>query len=82
MLFTRATTRLGLAPSAQLLTRRGFHATRAQLSSPYHYPEGPLSNLPFNPRRRGFAIKFIAYSVIGFGAPFAIAVWQTKKPKA
>lgn len=43
------------------VARRGFQSTRAQLSSPYHYPEGPRSNLPFDPLKRGFAIKFWGY---------------------
>ena len=38
--------------------RRGFHSTRAQLSSPYHYPEGPRSNIPFNPRTRFFWLRY------------------------
>ncbi|KAK4189862.1 hypothetical protein QBC35DRAFT_491968 [Podospora australis] len=59
---------------------RGFQTTRAQLSSPYHYPEGPLSNLPFNPRKKGFAIKYWTYCVVGFGLPFGIAVWQNYHP--
>jgi hypothetical protein len=58
---------------SQLLARRGFQTTRAQLSSPYHYPEGPLSSIPFNPRTKSFKYKFLAYSIIGFGTPFLIA---------
>ncbi|KAI1330707.1 cytochrome-c oxidase chain VIIc [Xylariaceae sp. FL0255] len=65
-----------------LITRRAFHATRARLSSPYHYPEGPYSNLPFNTKTRFFAFRFWAYCATGFFLPFGIAVWQTKKPKA
>ncbi|KAI5927894.1 cytochrome-c oxidase chain VIIc [Camillea tinctor] len=65
-----------------LITRRAFHATRARLSSPYHYPEGPYSNLPFNPKTRWFGLRFFLYGFVGFFAPFGIAVWQTKKPKA
>src|ERR1700761_4972677 len=41
-----------------LVARRGFHATRARLASPYHYPEGPRSNLPFNPLTKFFAIRY------------------------
>ncbi|KAI1417989.1 hypothetical protein F5Y13DRAFT_150317 [Hypoxylon sp. FL1857] len=65
-----------------LISRRAFHATRARLSSPYHYPEGPYSNLPFNPKTRFFAFRYWMYMFTGFFLPFGIAVWQTKKPKA
>ncbi|KAI1343843.1 hypothetical protein F5Y15DRAFT_426413 [Xylariaceae sp. FL0016] len=65
-----------------LISRRAFHATRARLSSPYHYPEGPYSNLPFNTKTRFFAVRYWAYCITGFFLPFGIAVWQTKKPKA
>lgn len=44
--------------SPTLVTRRGFQSTRAQLASPYHYPEGPRSNLPFDPLKKGFGLKF------------------------
>ncbi|KAI1810017.1 cytochrome-c oxidase chain VIIc [Poronia punctata] len=64
-----------------LISRRAFHATRARLSSPYHYAEGPYSNLPFNTKTRFFAFRYWAYCVTGFFLPFGIAVWQTKKPK-
>lgn len=30
----------------------------ARMKSPYHYPEGPMSSLPFNPRKKGFAVKY------------------------
>jgi hypothetical protein len=64
-----------LARASQQLARRGFHTTRAQLSSPYHYPEGPLSNLPFNPRKRGygFTVAYWSFMATGFGLPFGIA---------
>ncbi|KAI0415095.1 hypothetical protein F5X98DRAFT_347415 [Xylaria grammica] len=65
-----------------LISRRAFHATRARLSSPYHYPEGPYSNLPFNTKTRFFAVRYWAYCITGFFLPFGIAIWQTKKPKA
>ncbi|KAI1279812.1 cytochrome-c oxidase chain VIIc [Xylaria sp. FL0933] len=65
-----------------LVSRRAFHATRARLSSPYHYPEGPYSNLPFNTKTRFFAVRYWLYCITGFFAPFGIAVWQTNKPKA
>ncbi|KAK4141152.1 cytochrome c oxidase subunit VIIc-domain-containing protein [Dichotomopilus funicola] len=73
-------TRPATAAAAQLVARRAFTTTRARLSSPYHYPEGPLSNLPFNPRKRGFAIKYWGFMATGFGLPFAICVWQNNHP--
>ncbi|KAL2263724.1 hypothetical protein VTK26DRAFT_5480 [Humicola hyalothermophila] len=79
-MLARATTSAATAAVRTTVARRGFHATRAQLSSPYHYPEGPLSNLPFNPRKKGFAIKYVAFCVTGFGLPFAVAFWQTHHP--
>ncbi|KAF2117498.1 cytochrome c oxidase subunit VIIc [Lophiotrema nucula] len=73
-MLARAATR---APT--LMARRGFHSTRAQLASPYHYPEGPRSNLPFNPLTKWFAVRYWAFMATGFGLPFGLAVWQTKK---
>ncbi|KAH9876221.1 hypothetical protein J1614_004100 [Plenodomus biglobosus] len=55
-MLARATFRAASAPT--LVARRGFQSTRAQLSSPYHYPEGPRSNLPFDPLKKGFAFKY------------------------
>lgn len=45
----------------QIVARRGFSSTRMQLASPYHYPEGPRSNLPFNPMTRFFAIRYWSF---------------------
>ncbi|CAD0089263.1 unnamed protein product [Aureobasidium vineae] len=42
----------------QIVARRAFSSTRMQLASPYHYPEGPRSNLPFNPLTKFFAVRF------------------------
>jgi cytochrome c oxidase subunit 7c len=58
---------------ANLVSRRMFHATRARLSSPYHYPEGPYTNIPFNPKSRTFFIQYWAFCITGFFAPFGIA---------
>ncbi|EYE97919.1 cytochrome c oxidase VIIc family protein [Aspergillus glaucus CBS 516.65] len=69
--------RARMATSA--VARRGFSTTRAQLGSPYHYPEGPRSNIPFNPLTRFFFLRYWAFMTVGFGTPFAIAVWQTYK---
>ncbi|KAK4040309.1 hypothetical protein C8A01DRAFT_15793 [Parachaetomium inaequale] len=68
------------ATSQQLVARRAFTTTRARLSSPYHYPEGPLSNLPFNPRKKGFAFWYWSFMATGFGLPFGVCVWQTYHP--
>jgi cytochrome c oxidase subunit 7c len=55
-MLARTTFRAASAPT--LVARRGFQSTRAQMASPYHYPEGPRSNLPFDPLKKGFAFKF------------------------
>jgi cytochrome c oxidase subunit 7c len=47
--------------AARQAPRRNFHATPAR-NGGYHYPEGPRSNLPFDPLAKGFGIKFIAYA--------------------
>lgn len=44
--------------AANTVARRGFHSTRPQAASPYHYPEGPRSNIPFNPLTRFFAVRY------------------------
>ncbi|KAK3371851.1 hypothetical protein B0T24DRAFT_630582 [Lasiosphaeria ovina] len=67
---------------ASLVARRGFQSTRAQLSSPYHYPEGPLSNVPFNTKTRFFGLRYWLFCIVGFGAPFGIAAWQTYRPRS
>lgn len=41
--------------------RRTFSTTRAQMGSPYHYPEGPRSNIPFDPLKKTFALKYWAF---------------------
>ncbi|KAL8992831.1 MAG: hypothetical protein Q9169_006805 [Polycauliona sp. 2 TL-2023] len=63
---------------------RGFHSTPARFGlndSPYHYPEGPRSNIPFNPLTKYFAVRFWGTMAFFFGLPFGIAVWQTYKNK-
>ncbi|KAF1991048.1 hypothetical protein K402DRAFT_323752 [Aulographum hederae CBS 113979] len=62
-----------------LIARRGFQTTRPQMSSPYHYPEGPRSNIPFNPLTKYFAVRYWSFMFVGFFAPFGLAVWQTYK---
>ena len=41
-----------------MIASRGFRTSAARLSSPYHYPEGPLSGIPFNPRTKYFAVRY------------------------
>ncbi|KAJ5133903.1 hypothetical protein N7448_001077 [Penicillium atrosanguineum] len=71
------------AARARLATvaRRGFSTSRAQLGSPYHYAEGPRTNIPFNPLTKHFFWRYWSFMAVGFGAPFGIAVWQTYKTK-
>jgi cytochrome c oxidase subunit 7c len=52
--------------TTSMVARRGFHSTRAQMSSPYHYPEGPRSNIPFNPLTKWFALRYWSFMFIGF----------------
>jgi len=65
-----------------LAARRTFTTTRAQLSSPYHYPEGPLNNLPFNTKTRFFGLRYWGFMATGFSLPFVIAAWQTYRPRS
>lgn len=53
-----AQTALRSRVASSQLARRGFHSTRAQFASPFHYPEGPRSNIPFNPHTRFFALRY------------------------
>jgi cytochrome c oxidase subunit 7c len=46
------------ASATSMTARRGFHSTRTQLSSPYHYPEGPRTNIPFNPLTKFFWLRY------------------------
>lgn len=68
-MFSRAAVRA----TTQVAGRRGFHATRSQMSSPYHYPEGPYTNIPFNTKAKTFPLLFWGYCTLGFGTPFMIA---------
>ncbi|KAI9930872.1 hypothetical protein MW887_010523 [Aspergillus wentii] len=47
--------------ATSFVARRGFSTTRAQLGSPYHYAEGPRSNIPFNPHTRFFAVRYWSF---------------------
>ncbi|KAF8474945.1 hypothetical protein BDZ91DRAFT_712045 [Kalaharituber pfeilii] len=66
--------------SGPLVARRGLHVTPARLGG-YHYPEGPRSNLPFNPLTRFFYVRYTLFCATGFGLPFGIAYWQINKNK-
>ncbi|KAK6339083.1 hypothetical protein TWF696_009871 [Orbilia brochopaga] len=61
------------------VARRNFSKSAVRMDSPYHYPTGPRSNIPFNPLTRFFYVRYIAFCAVGFSLPFGIAVWQTKK---
>ncbi|EFX06409.1 oxidoreductase [Grosmannia clavigera kw1407] len=65
--------RAAIRSSQAVAGRRAFHATPARLSSPYHYPEGPYSNLPFNPRKKSFGLLYWGAMTVGFFAPFGIS---------
>ena len=58
-----------VSPMAQMAARRGFSTTKTQMSSPYHYPEGPRNNLPFNPMTKYFAFRF--WGFMGTSLPSA-----------
>jgi hypothetical protein len=47
--------------ATSFVARRGFSSTRTQLSSPYHYDEGPRSNIPFNPLTKYFFYRYWAF---------------------
>ncbi|KIW67275.1 hypothetical protein PV04_06540 [Phialophora macrospora] len=46
--------------ATRLVARRGFTSTTRRMDafSPYHYPEGPYTNLPFNPKTRFFWLRY------------------------
>lgn len=56
-MLSRTALRATAAPSS-MLASRGFRTSAARLSSPYHYPEGPRSNLPFNPLTKYFFVRY------------------------
>lgn len=49
---------LRASSASAIVARRGFHTTPHRLASPFHYPEGPRSNIPFNPLTRFFAVRY------------------------
>lgn len=58
-MFARSAFRASTATSA--VARRGFHSTGVRMASPYHYPEGPRSNIPFNPMTKYFYLRYWGY---------------------
>lgn len=70
-MLSRAAFRATSAPT--LVARRGFQSTRARLASPYHYPEGPRSNLPFDPLKKSFPFKFWTFCGMLRAAAIAVA---------
>lgn len=58
-MISRAVAQASMA--SRVAARRGFHTTRVQFNSPYHYPEGPRTNIPFNPLTRFFYLRYIAF---------------------
>ncbi|EHA47567.1 cytochrome-c oxidase chain VIIc [Pyricularia oryzae 70-15] len=80
-MISAAAARAAQRTTTSLVSRRAFHATRARLSSPYHYPEGPYTNIPFNPKTKFFFVRYWLFMATGFFAPFGIAAWQTYKPR-
>merc|ERR1712000_738591 len=65
--------------ASQTIARRGFSTTRPRFDSPFHYPEGPRSGLPFNPKTRFFWLRYWTFMGVGFSIPFGMAVWHTYK---
>ncbi|KAI5841295.1 cytochrome c oxidase subunit VIIc-domain-containing protein [Tricharina praecox] len=69
---------LAARQSPFVAARRNLSVTPARMGG-YHYPEGPRSNLPFNPLTKWFAVRYVSFCVVGFGLPFGIAVYQLRK---
>lgn len=65
--------RAAIRTSQAVAGRRAFHSTPSRFSSPYHYPEGPYSNLPFNPKGKFFGVGYWTTMTVFFFAPFGIA---------
>lgn len=57
-MLSRTALRASSSATTSMVARRGFHSTRSQMSSPYHYPEGPRNNIPFNPMTKWFALRY------------------------
>lgn len=65
--------RAAIRTSQAVAGRRAFHVTARRFSSPYHYPEGPYSNLPFNPKGKFFGVGYWGTMFTFFFMPFGIA---------
>ncbi len=75
-MLSRAAIRATSSTTSLVASRRAFSTTRAQMSSPYHYPEGPRSNIPFNPLTKFFALRYWSLMAVGFGtSPTTIHGW-------
>ncbi|KAL8692939.1 MAG: hypothetical protein Q9224_003859 [Gallowayella concinna] len=74
-----ARTALRASTASSMIARRGvrgFNSTPARFGlndSPYHYPEGPRNNLPFDVKGKYFAYKYWGTCAFFFGLPFGIA---------
>lgn len=55
--------------------RRGFSTTRTQLGSPYHYAEGPRTNIPFNPHAKRFFWSY--WTFMGEQSPMSMRIAMT-----
>ena len=53
-----AATAIRTRMASNAIARRGFSTSRVQMSSPYHYAEGPRSNIPFNPLTKHFFWRY------------------------
>lgn len=51
--------------ATQTVARRAFSSSARRMDSPYHYPEGPRSNLPFNPKTRFFWLRYWTFMSMG-----------------
>lgn len=49
------------AKQAPFMIARRNLSVSAPRAGGFHYPEGPRSNLPFNPLTRFFALRYIAF---------------------
>jgi len=52
---------LRVTPISSAVARRSFQTSTVRLGSPYHYPEGPRSNIPFNPLTKFFYLRYWGY---------------------
>jgi cytochrome c oxidase subunit 7c len=55
------TSRIVARRAPTTVSRRAFSSSRPTFGSPYHYPEGPRSNIPFNPMTKFFALRYWSF---------------------